>query len=256
MLQVNQLSKIMQEPLSRVTINEILTLRDTFPIESNTWNILNLLKASKFEVEKPHYNEVLRVVQKSMVRKLISGYVPYSKNIERKLDGETFGMRRSLAEFNPQAIQMVANAVIKSGDYYLLFKRYKHKTRTTTHDYVLSLPGGHCNMEDVSCTDGLLREMKEELLNFDVSQVKSIIPKGYIYDVSEKLSRFHMCRLYLIDLGDDRLDYLKSLSSRCSYEKSVVYHRSTLFDIVEQNQLQDSWCHIALVNLVFGNRHG
>lgn len=227
----------------RKSNGRLLNTRDNFRVDSQEWEMYNMIHALELEMAKPSYSENLMVIENDYADEigLNPGFTPFSELKAFAVENKAIPMRRSLVEYHPKYSQLIANAIVKSGDNYMFLKRCKSKSQLSELD---TFTGGHVRYDDISIYVGLMREIKEEIKNVSL-YTSSIKPLGFIRDLDGlDISRHHICLLFFMDVGKSGI---RKLSSKNNFEKVVWYKEDMLVKkILSNDQSLDNWVKIGM----------
>lgn len=206
-------------------------------------------KSEKIKSTNPKMGEVIKVIKEGLFT--FEGFKKFSTNVTQLIELNSIKLERSYAEFDSRYRQLVCNAIIitqdESGNYlYGFLERNRNYTEKSLID-TIGMVGGHLNNLDGSLYSGLIREVSEELrgISFETSE---IYPIGYIREVSDTVSDYHLCILYSISIPYSDLSKVKSKENQ---EKLIWMSKDQLLAELQRAPDEsrfDSWCYIAVKN--------
>lgn len=226
------------------SVGSLIQQRDKNRPGTFFWNVFNALKAIKLEGHKPGYKERIIALKKIDYPYFEKEYIDYSKSIYNLIETKSVKETRSILEFNPNYLQIIACCLIKNGDYYMFLKRNNANMPEDRLDTsVPGFVGGHIKASDGSIMSGLLRELNEEVRKIDMNNIK-IKPNGFIFDQSQNVSKEHLCCLYTVEVDS------RTLASTSKNETAVWYHIDDIKDMVKNQKGLDNWALIAFKHIV------
>ena len=136
---------------------------------------------------------------------LNEGFVPYNKELYRRLITKSFPIRRYNAEHNPKFRQVIPYIVIRHADTLFVYKRLEASGEERLVGNWSIGTGGHINVIDSLAPANIIsncvvRELHEELCLNPNSELKSRVI-GFINDNSNDVSQDHIGVVVLLDIS-------------------------------------------------------
>jgi Predicted phosphoesterase (MutT family) len=217
----------------------------------NKKEFFRCLKSDKMKFSNHKMGEVIKVIKEDLCG--FEGYKEFSQATTKLIEINSIKLERSYAEFDERYRQIVCNAVVETIDnsgkrligFLQRVKGYTEKSLIGT----IGMVGGHLNEADHTLYSGLIREVSEELngISFEVAQ---ICPKGYIREVSDSVSNYHICILYSIKIPYSEWSKVKSKEMN---EKLLWMSEDRIREELKKHpdeSIFDSWCKEFLENII------
>lgn len=204
-----------------------------------------ILKAQKMLVSNSKMEEILRVIKDSKLD--FEGFKPYSKALTSRLEIESEELTRAYAEYNSEYRQLVCNVILEAELNGNTVFGFLKRGRTYTEKSLIGsigMVGGHVNNTDCNLFSGLVREVSEEIRNISFENL-DVFPLGYIREVSDSISKQHLCVLYCIKVRQGANINFHSTESK----ESFIWMTSEQIKKElqkEHDSLLDSWALCAM----------
>lgn len=169
-------------------------------------------KATRFKKNK--LDEDIAVIKADDLLKIIPSVGYHQIGVDRtKLSTLATSMGRRIAEEDFSVIQLVSVFIIHHNGKLLTHMRTARLPEQRLHGEYSIMLGGHVSIDDfaqltldffsedsLSDCSYILRELSEELI---LENSPTVLPRGYIYDMSREVSKQHLGLVYLVELADE-----------------------------------------------------
>lgn len=241
---MNQKENLLKS-LSISSINKWINL------ESNETkkDIFRYIKSEKIKANSPKMGEVIKVIPDNLIDK--SGFISYDISLAKYIEKNTISLERSYAEFDERYRQIVCNTILitrdNSGTRYFGFLERNHKYKESSLIGTIGMTGGHYNSNDVNMFSCLIREVSEEIKGVPI-EYSTISPIGFIREVNNTVSNYHLCVLYCIEFP---YEFMGKIKSKENQESLLWIADARLEEMLKKSEnstesVFDSWCEVAL----------
>lgn len=221
--------------------------------ESNVYKreVFRCLKSEKMKLNSPKMSEIVKVIHEDELD--FEGFLSYDISLAKKMENNTIDMERSYAEFDERYRQLVCNAILISqdekGEKHFGFLVRNNKYTESSLIGTIGMVGGHYNQDDNNLYSCLIREVTEELKGI-LLEYSKINPIGFIKEVNDTISNYHLCVLYSIEIPYEYVGKIKSKEAQESLLWMTEVQLKEKLRFKNYDSYLDSWCKIAIDNLL------
>ncbi|WP_152658235.1 NUDIX domain-containing protein [Oceanobacillus sp. CFH 90083] len=239
-----KLLKCDENSIKEKTLEEILADRSQYPIESDGWEYLNMIKSEVLQKQKPSTAEKILYFKEADLES-----IPWGFSKVNKLPFIDYGIEeRSLLEYHPSQRHPIPYVIVRYEEEYFFILRGAGvgESRLAGRKGLL---GGHVGEIDAvpgdierSIENGLWRELEEEA-GIKAEMVKKLEMKGIIKS-NDDVDSDHLGVVYEIELNHKNIQSKEDELTGIWMTKGELKHH---FDALE------SWSKIVVSNLVLSN---